>query len=300
VDFGRLEPGAPALDRVDFSLPPITARGVGASSSTEPLVARIGAPAWSSRAYLGKLYPKGTKPADYLARYAERFASIELNATFHRAPDERTVASWRASVPASFRFCPKLYRAIGDRLDRDNARAFFTTIQGFGDTLGPSFLQLGPGFGPERLGELTAFLDAVVTPESRLAVEVRHPGFFTRDGLLSSFAAVLADRGVGAVITDTAGRRDACHGVITAPFVIVRFQGNEGHASDAARARAWAVWLADVRAKKAASEAYLFVHQPDDALAPETLAVFARELDAVGLPAIPRPPRVDLGPLFSR
>ena len=54
-----------------------------------------------------------------------------------------------------------------------------------------------------------------------------------------------SDLGMGAVISDTAGRRDALHMRVTAPFVLVRFGGYEGHASDEARLTQWAQRIAE-------------------------------------------------------
>ena len=89
----------------------------------------------------------------------------------------------------------------------------------------------------------------------------------------------MKDLGMGAVISDTAGRRDALHMRVTAPFVLVRFGGYEGHASDEARLDAWAQRIASWQ-NEGLEEFHLLVHQPDSVHTPETSRQFARLVHA--------------------
>ena len=78
MDFGKLN----NVDRVDFSLPETPSRSIdmlAASGPREgaPLV-HVGAPIWSPKQWVGRVYPKGTKSADFLAEYTKQFNSIEL------------------------------------------------------------------------------------------------------------------------------------------------------------------------------------------------------------------------------
>ena len=52
-----------------------------------------------------------------------------------------------------------------------------------------------------------------------LAVEFRHPGWFTPEGE-AGLIPVLEASGVAAVITDVAGRRDVAHMHLSAPFTL--------------------------------------------------------------------------------
>lgn len=271
MDFGRL----PSVDGVRFDLPdpdPRSAAVLAGASARGRAAVRSGAPAWSSRDFAKKVYPRGTRAGDYLARYAERFPAIELNATFHRIPDGPTLEGWRDATPETFRFCPKLHRDVTDRLDAEGARRFGLVVSRFGVRLGPLLLQLGPSFTPKRLGDLERLLDALAG--RAVAVELRHRAWFEEGRLREGAFRALAARGATAVITDTAGRRDACHGSLTSRTAFVRFQGNEGHPTDAARLDAWAerfaLWI-----ESGVEAIYFFVHQPDDTLAPETLALLA-------------------------
>lgn len=313
MDFGRL----PSLDGVSFALPPLPERSrrllawhagtrdpqasrrdeapaPTASSADEPLAPaastgpwlRTGAPAWARKDWVGRLYPPGTPDKEFLRTYARRVDAIELNASYYRVPSEEVLDAWAAEVPERFRFCPKVHQSITHRRaleeSADEAMAFARRFLRLGRRLGPGFVQLPPWLDAAGLGGLDALLAAL--PEAfRVAVEFRHPSWFAGTGELREDAIrVLEHRGAGAVITDVAGRRDVCHASITAPFVMVRYVGNSLHPTDLPRADAWLDRLVAWRAL-GLDEAYLFVHQPDDALAPELLAHVAASARRRGL-----------------
>lgn len=141
----------------------------------------IGCPIWSFKGWVGNFYPKGTKPSDFLHEYAKRLTTIEGNTTFYAVPAAKTIESWVENTPDTFRFCPKVPKAIsheGKLMDyMDRARAFIDVMKGLGSRLGPMFLQLPPRYSPKLFGDLEAFLSAWDS-SVRLAVEVRHLDWF--------------------------------------------------------------------------------------------------------------------------
>ena len=138
----------------------------------------LGCPIWSFKGWVGNFYPAGTKPADYLHEYARRLTTIEGNTTFYAVPAQKTIAQWVAETPETFRFCPKIPRAIshdGDLADHlPAAQQFIEIMSQLGVRLGPIFLQLPPHYSPSRFADLKTFL-AAWPREIRLGVEVRHP-----------------------------------------------------------------------------------------------------------------------------
>ena len=56
-------------------------------------------------------------------------------------------------------------------------------------------------------------------------LEVRHPDWFTKDVSKELFETLHA-LNIGAVITDTAGRRDCAHMHLTIPKTFIRYVGN--------------------------------------------------------------------------
>ena len=140
-----------------------------------------GCPIWSFKGWVGNFYPKGTKPSEFLREYAKRVTTIEGNTTFYAVPAQKTIEQWVAETPETFRFCPKVPKAIsheGKLMENvERARAFIDIMSQLGTRLGPMFLQLPPRYSPKLIGDLTAFL-AQWPREMRLAVEVRHLDWF--------------------------------------------------------------------------------------------------------------------------
>lgn len=296
LDFGRLS----HIDDVDFSLAPHeprTAAVLDGARAVPPTV-RLGAPAWGNASWVGRVYPRGTPPRDFLGIYASHFTAIELNSTFYGVPAPATVARWRDSTPPGFLFCPKVHQSVSRAGDLGAASAglaaFCAAMEGFGDRLGPSFLQLPPAFGPDRIEALHTLLGAA-PPSFPLAVELRHPGWFADRALRDDAWAMLRSRGIGAVITDVAGRRDVSHASLPVPWTLARLVLNALHPTDQLRIDAWATRLAEWL-DAGLQGAFLFVHQPDDTLAPETLGLLADAVNARTALALPRwrpepPPR---------
>ena len=84
---------------------------------------------------------------------------------------------------------------------------------------------------------------------------------------------------MGAVITDTAGRRDCAHMHLTLPKTFIRYVGNSLHPSDFTRIDAWVnrmkYWL-----DKGMEELYFFMHMHDEATSPELTIYLIDKLNA--------------------
>ncbi len=264
MDFGR-----PAnVDLVDWTLPPDSA--LTEHTLAELTVAReagsvyIGSTAWGQKQFVGPVYPAGTKAGGFLHAYGQQFNTIELNTTFYRVPQYRQIVRWAAEVPEDFTFCPKVNNAISQSgylgVSTTRALEFCKTVQHFEHKLGVCFIQLPKTFSTASFEHFQRFLDS--WPQVvRLAVEFRHESWFAEERGLDAFAEMAA-RGIGTVITDVGGRRDAAHMHLTAPFVLVRWVGNV-HSSDSGRLEQWADRLVnwfDVGLQ----EAYMFTHQPEE------------------------------------
>ena len=108
----------------------------------------LGCPVWSFKGWVGNFYPKGTKPAEFLREYSRRLTTIEGNTTFYAVPAQKTIEQWVAETPETFRFCPKIPKAIsheGKLMDYvDRAHGFVDVMRQLGSRLGPIFLQLPP------------------------------------------------------------------------------------------------------------------------------------------------------------
>jgi uncharacterized protein YecE (DUF72 family) len=165
----------------------------------------LGCPVWSFKGWVGNFYPEGTKASEYLREYTRRLTTIEGNTTFYAVPAQKTLEQWAAEMPGTFRFCPKIPKAIShagtlaDHLER--ARAFVDVMNGLGSRLGPMFLQLPPRYAPRLFDDLQAFLEAWPAG-TRLGVEVRHMDWFESPHS-GSLDRLLADLNMARVVIDT-------------------------------------------------------------------------------------------------
>ncbi|AYC32026.1 DUF72 domain-containing protein [Pseudomonas cavernae] len=165
----------------------------------------LGCPSWHEPAWRGLVYPPDARPADSLEHYARRFNAVEGNTTFYARPTPATVTRWAQLMPAGFRFCAKLPRDIshgGDlRAQGQATQAFLDLLAPLGPRVTPLWLQLPAAFGPQRLGELAAWLDEF--QQRSIAVELRHPAFFARGDEERALNRLLHERGVERICLDS-------------------------------------------------------------------------------------------------
>ncbi|MDX6439533.1 MAG: hypothetical protein QOF45_2116 [Gaiellaceae bacterium] len=92
----------------------------------------VGTSGWSYPSWRPGFYPAGLASEDFLAFYAQRFPSVELNTTGYRLPSEELFRRWAAAVPDGFRFSvkapPRALRSFG---------TFEERVRLLGDRLGP-------------------------------------------------------------------------------------------------------------------------------------------------------------------
>lgn len=302
MDFGKLI----SVNNIDFKLPPEPPQNTAILANTPKTSQQtlyIGPTGYNMKAWVGKWYPVGAKEKDFLSHYAAQFNTIEFNTTHYRMPDTSTVERWRKVVTPDFKFCPKVPQSISHARDLGlsgpEPQIFAQELLGLGNTLGRSFLQLPPHFGPRELPILARFLE-VLAPQTPLSIEVRHPAFFQQADAGEALFNLLTQHSVAAVITDVAGRRDVCHLRLTRGETLIRFVGNGLHPSDYTRINDWAerlrLWF-----EQGLQTAYFFTHEPDNLLTPE-LAAYCLETFSKVLPGVqmrgPSPVAGQQGTLF--
>ena len=198
---------------------------------------RLGTQGWNYDAWVGPMYPSGTRPPDYLGVYARAFDTVEVDSTFYAIPAAKTVRGWAERVGPGFRFALKLPQEIThvQRLrDADDLTALFVErARELGSKLGPVLVQLGPDFSPDELPALRAFLPTLPRDLS-FAVEFRQ-----RAWLRESVLALLAEHRVALALSD--GRwlpRKAMLALAarpTADFAYLRWMGPNRDLTDYSR-----------------------------------------------------------------
>ncbi len=154
---------------------------------------------------------------------------------------------------------------------------FFRGIVAFREHLGPIFVQVSDSFSPNRRKELFDYL-ASLPKDLEFFLEVRHPAWFAKKDIEQELFETLSSLNMGAVITDTAGRRDCAHMHLTIPKAFIRYVGNSLHPSDYTRTDVWVqrmkYWL-----DKGMEELYFFMHMHDEATSPELTVYLVDKLN---------------------
>jgi uncharacterized protein YecE (DUF72 family) len=136
----------------------------------------VGTSGYNYPEWKGSFYPEKLAAAKMLPYYSERFQTVEINYTFYRAPNEKTLAGWSRETPDPFKFTLKAPKRITHearlRDCADQVRYFLTTAATLGPKLGALLFQLPPYLKMD-LAVLDAFLDTF-PPHVCAAFEFRH------------------------------------------------------------------------------------------------------------------------------
>lgn len=164
----------------------------------------IGTQGWNYPAWVGPLYPRGTRASEFLPAYARLFRAVEVDSSFYAIPDARTVRAWAERTPPDFTFALKMPKEVTHELRLRNAddlvRDFLERVQELGPKLGPILMQMGPDFGTDEFPALEQFLPRLPR-DLRFAVELRQNRWMqsaTRPRLVE----LLAGYGVALALSD--------------------------------------------------------------------------------------------------
>lgn len=146
-----------------------------------PAMIRIGCSGWNYRHWRGRFYPQELPVRRWYGHYAERFDTVEINASFYRLPKPETFAAWRDAAPAGFCYAVKAPRFIthmrklkdaGESVER-----FLAHARHLMPALGPVLWQLPPRWHADT-ARLAEFL-ALLPPDITHVFEFRDPSWVT-------------------------------------------------------------------------------------------------------------------------
>src|SRR5579872_301706 len=117
MEFGKVQ----HLDNIDFTLPPddwVTEELWRRLTPVpiDSLRVYVGGTEWGRTSWVGKAYPLGAKPKEFLSWYGRQFNTVELNTLFYGLQSPAVIQRWAASVGEGFRFCPKFSETISHKL----------------------------------------------------------------------------------------------------------------------------------------------------------------------------------------
>ena len=144
---------------------------------------RVGTSGYAYPEWKGAFYPADLPASRFLAYYAERFDTVEINNTFYRLPNASAVAGWAKGAPEGFVYALKASQKITHfkRLKDAGSEVeyLFRTTEGLGEKRGPVLFGLPPNLKKD-LPRLVDFLGALPAGP-RCAFEFRHASWFADD-----------------------------------------------------------------------------------------------------------------------
>jgi uncharacterized protein YecE (DUF72 family) len=280
----------------------------------------IGCPMWGYKEWVGNFFPSHTPPHDFLRLYSRRLTAVEGNTVFYALPSAETITRWKQDTPETFHFCPKVSRTISHASNLKSSREatieLVERMQGLGSRLGTMFLQLPPSFGFTHLPQLEVFLNGWPT-DVRLAVEVRHPSFYTKQNALT-LNTLLRGYNIARVMMDTRpiriGSAEEKHILqarerkpdlplqiaVTTDFIFLRYIGHPRMEVNKTFLDSWArqlaQWIED------GLTLYVFCHCPFEVHSPAICSTLYEKVRALALlPPLPwQPDQPESGPEQAR
>jgi uncharacterized protein YecE (DUF72 family) len=232
--------------------------------------AYVGTSGYNYPEWKGAFYPASLPAGKMLPYYAERFSTVEINYTFYRMPNAKTVAGWTAATPERFTFALKAPKRITHDARLKNVdeplRYFCDTARTLGGKLGPLLFQLPPNFKKdlERLGDLLVQLP----PGLACAFEFRHPSWFSDD-------VYERLRGKNAALCIADNEEGSTPAVATAGWGYLRLRAVDYSEADLER------WAGTIRAVGTAwRDAFVFFKHEDTATGPALAARLRALLEA--------------------
>jgi uncharacterized protein YecE (DUF72 family) len=174
-------------------------------------------------------FPSAFQDKSRLTYYASLFNSIEINSSFKKVPQARTVEKWAANVPSDFRFTFKCWNRITHnkelQFNPEDIDDFLEVITHIGNKKGCLLVQFPGKLTLAYRGQLEKLVSVIRQrnrrDEWKVAFEFRNSSWYQDDVFdllhVNNMSLVLHDLPPSApVIND-----------VKAPFVYIRFHGTE-------------------------------------------------------------------------
>ena len=174
-------------------------------------------------------YPKEFQNKSRLCFYSSIFNSIEVNSSFYKIPQAKTMQRWANETTDNFRFTFKLFQDISHgkelQYDPELIQRFIDTINEVGDKKGCLLVQFPPKLAFDKMHDLGRLLIDLVSANSGLwniTVEFRNKSWYNEHtyDLLNQY-------GIGMVIHDMPSSATPLIEQST-NFVYLRFHGPQG------------------------------------------------------------------------
>lgn len=210
----------------------------------------IGTSGYSYPEWKGAFYPADLPTTKMFGFYAERFSTVEINATFYRMPTDKLIDGWVKAAPSGFRYtlkAPKIFTFTKRLKDCAQPLEFFLGRAARLSDKGAALLFHLPPHLKKDVPALKDFL-AMVPRAARAAFEFRSTSWHDEE-----VYSALADAGAALAISDSEK--------LTTPLIATTSWGylrlrDEGYGPvEIAR------WLDQIRAQKWEEAFVYFKHE---------------------------------------
>ncbi|MDQ6766165.1 MAG: DUF72 domain-containing protein [Verrucomicrobiota bacterium] len=228
----------------------------------------IGTSGFQYTEWKGTFYPEDLSTAKMLAFYAERFATTEINYTFHRIPSAKTIEGWWKTTPERFKFSLKAPQKVTHfaklRNCGDTLRYFHQVVCDLEKKLGCVLFQLPPTLKKDA-GLLAAFLDDLPAG-MRAAFEFRDASWFDDE-----IFALLQAKNLTLCVADS--EKLATPPIATADYGYLRLRREDYQEGDVVR---WAELIRGNESKW--SDAFVYFKHEESGIGPKLAMQLTRLL----------------------
>ena len=218
----------------------------------------VGTSGYNYDTWKGLFYPSDLPAKRWLAFYAERFPTVEINYTFYRHPSPKTYQGWADETPPEFSFALKASQRITHRARlkeaEESTRFFCEGSAALQAKRGPILFGLPPNLKKD-IPRLTAFLAGLPTGV-RAAFEFRHSSWLDDETY-----ATLRERGAALCVADAEALQTPP--VATAPWGYLRLRRTDYSESELDR------WAERIRGTGWTDDVFVFFKHEDEARGPQ-------------------------------
>jgi uncharacterized protein YecE (DUF72 family) len=245
----------------------------GARSTPRLKAAYVGCCGWRYWKWRGLFYPADLPEGKWFDRYAKRFDTVEINASFYSWPTVANVKAWRRQ-PGKRKFvytvkvCELITHVKRFKGTKTLIRDFGMIADILGERMGCFLFQLPPSYRytKARLNAIVSQLD----PARRNAVEFRHASWWNEE-VYSAF------RKAGIIFCSCSGPRLPDELIRTADEVYVRLHGPKRWYRHDYSKDEQLEWTNRIKASRA-KRAWVYFNNDNDAYAPKNATAMRRLL----------------------
>ncbi|RPH45349.1 MAG: DUF72 domain-containing protein [Lysobacterales bacterium] len=228
----------------------------------------VGTSGYNYPEWKGSFYPEKLPASSMLSYYAERLSTVEINYTYYRMPNAKTLEGWNRETPERFKLTLKAPKRVTHdaRLKdcADNVKYFTEMAAKLGPKLGALLFQLPPSL-KQDLGVFDAFLETL-PPGLCAAFEFRHGSWLNEE-----IYARLRSRNLALCVADSETKETPV--TITADYAYFRLRDEGYTPDDLAR------WAHTVQEKAAdCREVYVYFKHEEEGKGPEFARIFLDSL----------------------